>query len=729
MRTTHPSKMCCKKYLIRIGALLMVPVYIFAGWHLINSPGNGVMRKALINQNNEIISQGLNTFTFYAGEPFAAWVQTMTNDGQAIRNITASGDTLYGLNYVSSTGEGSFYLSTDWGQKWEFLTSAIITPRYDEVKLFKAFGDTLVIASKDTLFYSPDQGHTWIKWMEGIDTYFSAKDFIRTGTHVYVLSGTVHRADGFGSPFTELKTGLEKQQLYRLQQDKGRIYCLTYNSVFYLTDADNAWTKVTMGDFPYHAAECFYVHNDHIYALVYKEQNGFYHAKNGDQNWEILDVGLPKYNLRHITGNDNYLLVSADAGMFISGDRGQTWRCALDGLPAVDREIIDVKKTESGLYLMNLDGIYSTSDGGNSWEYFGGGLTMKARSVLSVNDTLFAIGSTGSGNFDSNVLFRKVHPDSNWKIPVDQIGGWSEKLFSITYFDNCLYLAGSNGVFVSHDLGNSWSDLNQGMTTYAYYLTVFRDNLYFFGKRNNGYNGLHHFNKSENAWEYIEDELHVNYANNLLQLAATDEYLFALTQKSLYRFNASLQTWDSLQVGYDENDELTTLLCNASTLLLGTTAGGYLSEDAGTTWESVSTDGISQNNPSLYFYDAAQDTVFIRAFEKYGTNNIYWNTIEGMVTAIPTKPAGLETYILYNNYPNPFNPNTVISYRVPITGRIHLTVYNALGQKVRTLVNAVQQAGNYSVTFNAAGMPSGVYFYQLQSENGFRQTRKCILMK
>jgi hypothetical protein len=89
---------------------------------------------------------------------------------------------------------------------------------------------------------------------------------------------------------------------------------------------------------------------------------------------------------------------------------------------------------------------------------------------------------------------------------------------------------------------------------------------------------------------------------------------------------------------------------------------------------------------------------------------------------------------LYQNYPNPFNPQTTISYTV---GAIHesplqyvdLSIYNILGQKICTLVSGKQQAGKHQITWDATNYPGGVYFYQLSTGNGYKQTKKLILLK
>ncbi len=88
-----------------------------------------------------------------------------------------------------------------------------------------------------------------------------------------------------------------------------------------------------------------------------------------------------------------------------------------------------------------------------------------------------------------------------------------------------------------------------------------------------------------------------------------------------------------------------------------------------------------------------------------------------------------QKFCLEQNYPNPFNPSTVISYQLSVNSNIELTVYNTLGQKVATLVNQWQQAGTYSVSFDAANLSSGVYFYRLKTSEGFVAGRKMILLR
>jgi hypothetical protein len=88
-------------------------------------------------------------------------------------------------------------------------------------------------------------------------------------------------------------------------------------------------------------------------------------------------------------------------------------------------------------------------------------------------------------------------------------------------------------------------------------------------------------------------------------------------------------------------------------------------------------------------------------------------------------PAAFE---LYNNYPNPFNPSTTISYSLPAAARVQLKVFNSLGEEVKLLVNEEQNAGIHKVVFQASGLSSGVYLYRLQAGSN-SETGKMILNK
>ena len=85
-------------------------------------------------------------------------------------------------------------------------------------------------------------------------------------------------------------------------------------------------------------------------------------------------------------------------------------------------------------------------------------------------------------------------------------------------------------------------------------------------------------------------------------------------------------------------------------------------------------------------------------------------------------------FILYQNYPNPFNPTTTIYYSIPKTSNVELKVFDILGREVAELVNEEKPAGNYTVNFDASKLSSGIYFYQIRTNN-YSETKKMILLR
>ncbi|MGH1362265.1 MAG: T9SS type A sorting domain-containing protein [Calditrichia bacterium] len=83
---------------------------------------------------------------------------------------------------------------------------------------------------------------------------------------------------------------------------------------------------------------------------------------------------------------------------------------------------------------------------------------------------------------------------------------------------------------------------------------------------------------------------------------------------------------------------------------------------------------------------------------------------------------------LHQNYPNPFNATTQIAYRLKQSENVNLSIYNLLGQKITTLVNGQQTAGSHTVVFDAAGLPSGIYFYRLFMEDSISLYKKMLII-
>ena len=83
---------------------------------------------------------------------------------------------------------------------------------------------------------------------------------------------------------------------------------------------------------------------------------------------------------------------------------------------------------------------------------------------------------------------------------------------------------------------------------------------------------------------------------------------------------------------------------------------------------------------------------------------------------------------MYQNFPNPFNPITVIRYSIPYSGVVKLRIHDILGREISTLVNTYKNSGDYEAELNMKDYPSGVYFYTLSSGD-FTETKKILLVR
>ena len=129
----------------------------------------------------------------------------------------------------------------------------------------------------------------------------------------------------------------------------------------------------------------------------------------------------------------------------------------------------------------------------------------------------------------------------------------------------------------------------------------------------------------------------------------------------------------------------------------------------------------NSNSPKEYsFFDNSGATSYRLKQVDFNGNYEYSDVV--------TVKASLAKTELYQNSPNPFNPSTKISFSLAETGKVNVSVYNVIGQKVADLVNQTMESGVHNVDFNASNLPSGLYIYRLDTPN-YSKTMKMMLLK
>ena len=134
------------------------------------------------------------------------------------------------------------------------------------------------------------------------------------------------------------------------------------------------------------------------------------------------------------------------------------------------------------------------------------------------------------------------------------------------------------------------------------------------------------------------------------------------------------------------------------------------------------------------------DTIYAKVVSGSDTVSIFTKLVVQYISpvSVTEEEIAADRFYLYQNYPQPFNPSTKIKYQIPSSdnplpggargGFVTLKVYDVLGKEIATLVNEAKPAGTYEVEFDASGLTSGIYFYQLRAGN-FIETKKLVLIK
>jgi hypothetical protein len=189
--------------------------------------------------------------------------------------------------------------------------------------------------------------------------------------------------------------------------------------------------------------------------------------------------------------------------------------------------------------------------------------------------------------------------------------------------------------------------------------------------------------------------------------------------------NSTIATWT-----------LTTSMANytATTSSTGSITVNFTNDASG---RDVQCDYIQVNGSTRQAENQSVNTALYANGRCGGGSNSEWMHCNGYIGFgnVPKESAEFEktetlpsSFTLQQNYPNPFNPTTDIEYGIPEDSFVKLVVYDLIGREIKTLVEDYKTQGVYTATFDAANLPSGVYFYTLETKGGIL-TNKMILMK
>ncbi len=364
----------------------------------------------------------------------------------------------------------------------------------------------------------------------------------------------------------------------------------------------------------------------------------------------------------------NLLAGTFGAGVLLTTDNGTSWGPSSAGMVYTD--VRTLAASGKCLYAGTGGGVYRSLDSGATWVAVDSGLTDgNVQAFALIGTSLFA--GTGGGVF--------VTADSGrfW-IPVDS-GLANLNIAALAVIGTDLYAGTSGGVYHSADFGAIWTPT-----------------------------GLH---------------------SGINVLAVLDTILFAGTGSwssggSAFRTTDRGVTWTEVSSGLSGTPVLAFAVHRTNIFAGGSWVRGggvFLSKDYGVSW-ALADSGLTEKDVTSL--GCSETDLFAGTV----VGGIWRRRLSEMVTSANRPSGGLPVrFSLFQNFPNPFNPSTVIRYGLPVRSPVRLDVFNALGQQVRTLVEGEQEAGYHEVTFDATGLSSGVYFYRLQPGDFTRTLRSLLL--
>jgi ligand-binding sensor domain-containing protein len=576
-------------------------------------------------------------------------------------------------------------------------------------------GNRLCIGGWDTVSISTDGGETWSSSQvlpgSASPTVLSvAEDSTGnlyaglsvgkingdlTGGGIYISSDSGRTWGYYGMSHDSVQTIIVDRS--------GRVFILTPLGILSAGTKDSNWTRDVL-NLP-NAGVSGMASDSSGEPVVYADNMGFYAYHDSGRYWEQVSEGVSSANVTSFFYNPNetsYAGTNYDGVFSLNGLTSEWCQCGI--APGVTMAVGFDK--EGNLFAGTDDGVYKSGVRSGTWirrtdDMYNG--KVQKIDTLSFMDGIVA--ETSSGSFFSTDQGRSwILKSTTWSYDMAEAS------------DGHLYLAAGNGVWISTDRGDNWTEpADIGFPSGEVFSILYCSSL-FAGTSNNGV-----FVTTDDGNFWIQTGISSPLMFCSVKTIAHDgTTLFAGTDTLGAFFSADFgQSWTHISA-ITASDVSSFLLNRDDKYFVGTLDGGvFVSPDHGQTWETMNSGLIDKAVYSLaidsihYLYAATDSGVF--------------KTV-GEVTSIRRHqpiPASIQ---LDQNYPNPFNPSTTISYELSANSFVTLKVYDVLGREVKALVNERQNAGSHSATFNASNLPSGVYFYRLVAGN-YIATKKMVMVK
>jgi photosystem II stability/assembly factor-like uncharacterized protein len=394
----------------------------------------------------------------------------------------------------------------------------------------------------------------------------------------------------------------------------------------------------------------------------------------------------------------------------------------------IETDITALANTDSGTIFCTIVGgnVFKTIDNGATWDSIPlpSPVTDAGIIVNNSNGQLFI------ADFWNSSLLRSTNNGSSWNeittTPFYGQGGGGVRNITFNRTGEIFLIydnppSGSVGLYRSTNDGVSWDKVGVGLPNHDLYtVAISPNNDIFVGT---GYQGLV-FKSIDNGDNFIQTSFPSREWLNKIAVYS-DGTVFVGGEGGFWNSTDNGDTWTKHNTDLVNISDpgVRDIVVDSSGNVFATPFDGgvAVSHDKGNTWTRI--DGGLTTTRTINPLLIANDYLFV------GTRDAGVFRSVNIVTAVEKdKNVIPDNFKLRQNYPNPFNPSTTIRFSILLKSFVTLKVYDLLGRELGSLVNEEKPAGNYQVEFNAANLPSGVYFYRLEA-GSFVETKKMILLK
>ena len=679
-----------------------------------------------------------------------AWVTVSKPEGGPVSSLLAASN---GSLYAGTTYSGVFR-STDHGTTWSQLPVGPFS-RTTATSLLRTRTGIFISGTPDTgVVRSSDEGMSWHQSNAGLPLKNVLSLCLDSAGVVWAStpSGFSRSTDDGG---TWSSAGSLSGQCFAAREDS-LVLAGTTTGIYSSADSGRSWMK--RGNLPGEVSALLALGDRIIVAGT--ADSGIYRSTDAGAHWILTNGSTVPHGrtclIRDVHGH--LFAGTAGPGLLFSADSGRTWSGRTDEL--LEATTLSAAADAYGLVVGTLEkGIVRSTDDGLAWQAANSGLSNALPQVAGIDSsgTLFVGTSTNGVSRSTDggehwsptglsggdvralhvsvegVLFAAPH-DSGVYRSLDGGVTWSRhnegivSLGAMTFASKpggIVMVGGAGGAFVSTNNGDQWTKTS---------LPTSAKSLVFSGSGDvytPGAGGLV-FRSTDNGTTWTTPSTH-NYQFCEMAWKPPQTLLGGGTWgQGVHRSRDNGLHWEAIDAGLTYTEVSCIHVHVSGKVFAGTWGGGVFGSIDDSSWSSVGS-GLADgrivaivSSPTAIFC-VAQD---VRTDGSPGAQNLmrlaYTTHVEESPDELP------HAYQLCQNFPNPFNPVTVISYEVPgVVGQlpvITLRIHDILGREVAVLVNEAKPAGRYRVTWDATRMASGVYFYALTARE-YRQTKKMVLSR